>query len=444
MQYSEIDGWFDFDRLYHNAVATAADGAHFVEVGAWLGRSTAFMGERIAASGKRIKFDAVDTWTGGTDAPVNALLRAELPKYNGHLYDMFLQNMEACGVKEFITPVRADSAEAAERYADGSLDFVFIDGDHSAPIVARDLAAYWPKVKPGGVMAGHDIGENDVEASLRVFCQSNGLSYYREGASWVMEKTQPRGGRILLGMPHSGRISPNTALSAMMHPSHTPDTHVEVMTHQTSLLAAGFNYLWTQALERDFDYFAMLHADIQPDWNWMDVLLGELQRTGADLVSVVVPIKDERGLTSTAIGHPTIWWSPLRRLTMREVMGLPPTFTAEDAGYPGHAMLVNTGCWMANLRNPKWRETDADGRLKVYFNIKDRIAKTDSGYVCQTQPEDWGFSSLMFQNGLKAVATRKVQLGHVSDFPWPNYAAFGKWEHDDATAPHWNKQAQPA
>ena len=54
MIYSDIQGWFDFHSIYNDAVAQAPDGAHFVEVGAWLGRSTAYMAEQIAESGKQI------------------------------------------------------------------------------------------------------------------------------------------------------------------------------------------------------------------------------------------------------------------------------------------------------------------------------------------------------------------------------------------------------
>jgi len=437
MIFSEIQGWFDFDRLYRDAVARASDGAHFVEVGAWLGRSTAYMGQQIAESGKQITFDAVDTWEGSTDAPANSRMQEEVAKQTEPPFNQFIRNMHACGVQDHVRYVRADSVRAAEIYPDASLDFVFVDGDHD--LVKRDLDAYWPKVKPGCLMAGHDICESSVESALQLFCQENRVSYYREGSSWIVEKIQVEPTKILLGMPNPGKIATQTAVAGMMHPAAAPGVNVEVMVHQTSLLASGFNYLWASALERGFTHFAMLHADIRPERNWVDMLLSELQRTGADLVSVVVPIKDERGLTSTAIGHPTIWYSPLRRLTMREVAALPPTFDAADAGYPNNALLINTGCWLADLRNPKWLETDAEGCLKIYFMIQDRIRKSEDGKLrCNTQSEDWFFSTRMFENGLKAVATRKVQLGHYSDFPWPNYNSWGKWDHDNETAPHWN------
>lgn len=57
--------------------------------------------------------------------------------------------------------VRKLSHEAAKDLADGSLDLAFIDADHSYEGCARDIAAYWPKVKPGGWLSGHDYANND-------------------------------------------------------------------------------------------------------------------------------------------------------------------------------------------------------------------------------------------------------------------------------------------
>lgn len=54
------------------------------------------------------------------------------------------------------TIVRRFSLDAAQDVPDGSLDFVFIDGNHVYDAVTADLAAWMPKVRPGGYVAGHD------------------------------------------------------------------------------------------------------------------------------------------------------------------------------------------------------------------------------------------------------------------------------------------------
>ena len=55
-----------------------------------------------------------------------------------------------------VTVIRAMSLEAAATVTDGSLDFVFIDGNHELSHVMADICAWAPKVKPGGIVSGHD------------------------------------------------------------------------------------------------------------------------------------------------------------------------------------------------------------------------------------------------------------------------------------------------
>lgn len=63
--------------------------------------------------------------------------------------------------------LREESAHAAERFADGSLDFVYLDADHSEPGVMRDLCTWSVKVREGGVIAGHDYGHRDFPGVKR-------------------------------------------------------------------------------------------------------------------------------------------------------------------------------------------------------------------------------------------------------------------------------------
>jgi len=51
---------------------------------------------------------------------------------------------------------RLESTEAAERIDPGSLDFVYIDAQHEREAVEADLAAWRDRVRPGGLLAGHD------------------------------------------------------------------------------------------------------------------------------------------------------------------------------------------------------------------------------------------------------------------------------------------------
>ncbi len=52
--------------------------------------------------------------------------------------------------------VRKTSVQAAADFPDGHFDFVYIDAAHDFKSVMTDLTCWWPKVRPGGVLAGHD------------------------------------------------------------------------------------------------------------------------------------------------------------------------------------------------------------------------------------------------------------------------------------------------
>ena len=61
-------------------------------------------------------------------------------------------------LKDYTTvSIYYQSVKAAEVMPDNSLDFVYIDGNHSLPHVIADLHAWIPKVKPGGIISGHDF-----------------------------------------------------------------------------------------------------------------------------------------------------------------------------------------------------------------------------------------------------------------------------------------------
>lgn len=79
---------------------------------------------------------------------------------------------------------KATSAEAADGTPDGSLDFVYIDGDHRYEQVVLDLGLWWPKLRRGGLLAGHDFicpGETDggwgaaVQPAVLGFCAGHAV-----------------------------------------------------------------------------------------------------------------------------------------------------------------------------------------------------------------------------------------------------------------------------
>ena len=68
---------------------------------------------------------------------------------------------------------RKPSVEAAPTFADGSFDMVYIDGNHKYASVVNDIREWLPKVKPGGVLAGHDYRFPGVRQAVHEFCDAH-------------------------------------------------------------------------------------------------------------------------------------------------------------------------------------------------------------------------------------------------------------------------------
>jgi hypothetical protein len=70
-------------------------------------------------------------------------------------------------VADMITVIEGDSAESAELLDDASLAFCYIDAAHDYESVKRDILAWRSKVKPDGILAGHDYQYPDVEKAVK-------------------------------------------------------------------------------------------------------------------------------------------------------------------------------------------------------------------------------------------------------------------------------------
>jgi hypothetical protein len=124
------------------------------------------MAVEIINSKKQIKFDCIDTWEGSEEHrdPNSQHYEPVLNEKDG-LYNLFLKNIEP--VKHIINPIRKPSREAVLMYEDASLNFVFIDAAHDYENVCEDIKAWLPKVKPGGLLAGHDIAHPPIQQALK-------------------------------------------------------------------------------------------------------------------------------------------------------------------------------------------------------------------------------------------------------------------------------------
>lgn len=190
--WQSIDGFFDFSGPYSGFAFDAPDNAHFVEVGSWQGKSTIYLATQLRAMGKRFRLDAVDTWDGGRDAALHPKI-AELGGADA-LFNRFQNNVRRADFADYILPVRMDSVAAANQYADESLDVVYLDGGHDYEQVRADLHAWYPKVKSGGIIAGHDfvfehpVSREGVVRAVLEFCQDKPLEILPQARTWKSVK----------------------------------------------------------------------------------------------------------------------------------------------------------------------------------------------------------------------------------------------------------------
>lgn len=119
-----------------------------VEVGVWLGTSASVMASCMPEGGKLY---AVDHWLGSYDHQDNPHLK------NKSLYQQFLSNVIHNGLTDKIVPVRMDSLEAVS-VLDVEADMIYIDASHDEASVYKDIMAWYPKLKKGGLFCGDDYG----------------------------------------------------------------------------------------------------------------------------------------------------------------------------------------------------------------------------------------------------------------------------------------------
>lgn len=163
--WSFIPGFFNYFEFYQVMAAQMKDGDVAVELGCWMGRSIIFLSQELKRLGKtKCRIIAVDTFKGETEQPEQLEI---VSRNGGSIRKAFESNIARCEVADMIEIIEGDSAGSAIHIADRSVTFCFVDAAHDEKSVARDLDAWMPKIRPGGIIAGHDAQWEGVQKAVK-------------------------------------------------------------------------------------------------------------------------------------------------------------------------------------------------------------------------------------------------------------------------------------
>lgn len=110
---------------------------------------------------------------------------ANYPRYGEVYTDDYAEVCHAEAVARLqpydVTLIRAASMDAVGQFEDGSLDFVYIDGNHAFEFVVNDIAEWSRKVRSGGIVSGHDY----CRPKNRNRWDSQGVIHAVNGYAWA-------------------------------------------------------------------------------------------------------------------------------------------------------------------------------------------------------------------------------------------------------------------
>lgn len=182
--YKTIQGWCNFFDFYYEMARVIPENGTFVEVGVWAGRSFIYFLSCLQYLDKNVNCFAVDTWEGTVADNHQQIIENS---FGGDIYGHFLENINKCGFENSFVALRKKSTEAAESFPDNSIDFCFIDADHTYEAVLDDIKTWLPKVAIGGILGGHDYDNKEgVQRAVNEVFGNN--VFFGDDHTWYIKK----------------------------------------------------------------------------------------------------------------------------------------------------------------------------------------------------------------------------------------------------------------
>ena len=177
-KFSEIKGFLEQEEgiALYEACKNSFQNGKCVEVGSYCGKSSCYIGFACKKVGS--KLFSIDHHKGSEEQQFGE------EYFDEEIYDfsrkqvntlpMFLANIKKFNLEDHIEPLIMTSIDASYHVPD-DLDMIFIDGSHTFESAQNDYYHWKPKLRPGGILAIHDIYDTEEEggqAPKEIFLQA--------------------------------------------------------------------------------------------------------------------------------------------------------------------------------------------------------------------------------------------------------------------------------
>lgn len=182
MKWDQIEGWFSgADSQFVLNICKNIHNGIVVELGFFAGRCTAAIAPICKTNNN--EYHAIDNCKGA-----NPRDPATKEQQSRNMKQVFETNMKSLHLLEYLQIHIMDSAVSAQMFSDEEVDFCFVDASHNAEDVKGDIEAWWPKIKPGGTLGGHDYTWGSVRGVVNDFAKAHNLSLISDQNCWKIIK----------------------------------------------------------------------------------------------------------------------------------------------------------------------------------------------------------------------------------------------------------------
>ena len=169
LPYASIDGWLTVDEaitLFELSRSLPHESPVAVEIGSWQGKSSICLARGLLGK-HRPRLCCIDPFDASGDGESTPAYGERAGQLEQGLRAAFENNVRAVGVQEVVEVRQGYSHDQAQRWQ-GPIDLLFLDGDHSYQAVKQDFVDWATKIRPGGLLAMHDVVHEQHEGPRRV------------------------------------------------------------------------------------------------------------------------------------------------------------------------------------------------------------------------------------------------------------------------------------